>query len=153
MGAEMVISDKIKKLVKIGINKILNDSLKELVDFIVDLNKEQLYVRGDIDVNYPGLKEHYAESTIKQKRKKATYKKTDFVTLRWEGDFYSGFELELRDKDFIIRTSDPKRKFLLEESKNFGNRFVNALGLTEESKEELRDKIKPVIIQKIRNEL
>lgn len=141
------------KKYNINVNKLLDECLVDLTDFILDLNREQLYEKGDIDVNYPTLKEHYAPSTIKQKRATATYKKTDFVTLRWTGEFYESFVLEIRDDDFLIRSTDPKADFLLNESKNFGDRFVNALGLTEESKDKLKEKVLPLMIEKLRNEL
>lgn len=148
----MVIAEKIKQLQAIDVNKIVDDCLKDLTEFIVKLNQDQLYEKGDIDVNYPTLKEHYAPSTIKAKRRYANFKKTDFVTLRWTGDFYESFVVEIRDDDFLIRAMDPKWKFL-EESRNFGNRFSNALGLTKDSKNELRAKLLPLFVKKLRDEL
>lgn len=129
---------------------MVDDCLVELTEFILSLNQDQLYNRGDIDVNFPTLKEHYSPSTIRQKKRSATFKKTDFVTLRWTGEFYESFVLEIRDEDFLIRSTDPKADFLLNDSKNFGNRFVNALGLTEESKDQLREKMLPLMIKKLR---
>jgi hypothetical protein len=55
------------------------------------------------------------------------------------------------DKKIVIQAKDLKWSNYLE--KMGGMRFSNALGLTEESKEMLRDKIKPIIIEKIRHEL
>lgn len=144
----MVVSEKIEQLKSINVIKMLDEALTETAEFIVDLNRDQLYEKGDIDVNYPTLKEHYAPGTIKQKKRSAQYKKTEFVTLRWTGEFYESFVVEIRDKDFLIRATDPKWNFL-EESKNFGNRFSNALGLTEESKDKLREKILPIMIKKL----
>ena len=83
----MVITDKLKRIETLNINRIIDEALKEVENFILDLNREQLYEKGEIDVTRPGLKEHYAEGTIRQKRKKAKFKKTEFVTLRWEGSF------------------------------------------------------------------
>uniref|UniRef100_A0A6M3M5E1 Uncharacterized protein n=1 Tax=viral metagenome TaxID=1070528 RepID=A0A6M3M5E1_9ZZZZ len=143
----MVITDKLKRIETLNINRIIDEALKEVENFILDLNREQLYEKGEIDVTRPGLKEHYAEGTIRQKRKKAKFKKTEFVTLRWEGDFYDSFQLIIFKEKFIIQAKDLKWSNWLEPNPRFGK----ALGLTEESKELLINKIRPIIIQRIRN--
>jgi len=145
----MVITDKLKRIEILDINRIINETLKEVETFILELNRDQLYEKGEIDVTKPGLKEHYAEGTIRQKRKKAKFKKTEFVTLRWEGEFYDSFQLIIFKEKFIIQAKDLKWSNWLEPNPRFGN----ALGLTEESKVLLINKIRPIIIQRIRNEL
>jgi len=145
----MVITDKLKRIETLDINRIINDSLKEIENFILELNRDQLYEKGEIDVTRPGLKEHYAEGTIRQKRKKAKFKKTEFVILRWEGNFYESFELLIFKEKFIIQAKDLKWSNWLEPNPRFGK----ALGLTEESKAMLRDKIRPIIIQRIKDGL
>jgi hypothetical protein len=145
----MVIEDKISKLKSIDVNKILDEALKEIEEFILDLNREQLYERGQIDVNNPGTREQYAESTKKQKVKRAQFKKTEFVTLRWNGDFYDSYKLIIFEKEFIISATDLKWANYLEGNPRFGN----ALGLTEESKTKLRAEILPIIVKKIKDEL
>jgi hypothetical protein len=65
----MVISEKLKRLEKLDVNKILDEALKEIEKFIIELNQDQLYEKGEIDVNVPGHREQYAESTKKQKQK------------------------------------------------------------------------------------
>jgi len=145
----MVITDKLKRIEILDINRIINETLKEVETFILELNRDQLYEKGEIDVTKPGLKEHYAEGTIRQKRKKAKFKKTEFVTLRWEGEFYDSFQLIIFKEKFIIQAKDLKWSNWLEPNPRFGN----ALGLTEESKALLINKIRPIIIQRIRNEL
>jgi len=145
----MVISDKLKRIETINVNRIIDDALKGVENFILELNQDQLYEKGDIDITRPGIKEHYAEGTIRQKRKKAKFKKTEFVTLRWEGEFYDSFQLIIFKEKFIIQAKDLKWSNWLEPNPRFGN----ALGLTEESKGLLINKIRPIIIQMIRNEL
>lgn len=144
-----LVGDMIKKLQEIDINQILDDSIREIEDFIIELNQEQLYQKGQIDVNNPSRKEFYAESTKRQKQKRATYKKTDFVTLRWKGDFYSEFKVIIFEKEFIIGSTDLKWANYLEPNQRFGN----ALGLTDESKVRLREEILPVIIRRIKEQL
>lgn len=150
METEMVtISEKVASLEKIDINDIVDDSLREIEDFILELNQKQLYEDGVIDVRNPSKREHYAASTIRQKKRKATYKKTEFITLRWDGDFYGSFKLIIFDKVFVIQATDLKWANWLEPNP----RFENALGLTEKSKDELRKEILPVFIRQLRNEL
>lgn len=143
-----LVGDKIKKLQSLDINRILDDSIREIEDFILELNREQLYEKGQIDVNSPGVKERYAESTKKQKQKKATFKKTEFITLRWDGAFYDSFKVIIFEKEFIISATDLKWNYL-----EANPRFENALGLTDESKSRLRDEILPVIVRRIKDEL
>jgi hypothetical protein len=141
--------EMIKRLQDIDINQILDDSIREIEEFIIDLNQDQLYEKGQIDVNNPSRKEFYAESTKRQKLKRATYKRTDFVTLRWKGDFYKDFKVVIFDEEFIITSTDLKWANFLEPNKRFGD----ALGLTDESKSRLRKEILPVIVRRIREQL
>jgi len=144
----VVISVKLKKLQEIDINRILDECLKEIEDFILELNKEQLYEKGEINVKNPNKREKYTQAYRRLKGRKATYKKTEFVTLRFEGVFYDSFKLIIFDKEFIISATDLKWNWFEENP-----RFKNALGLTEESKKKLRKELKPLIIEGIRNEL
>jgi hypothetical protein len=139
----------ITRLQNIDVNKILDESIREIEDFILELNRDQLYEKGQIDVNEPGKREQYAASTIRQKQKKAIYKKTEFVTLRWEGDFYGSFKVIIFDEEFIISATDLKWANWLEPNK----RFENALGLTDESRNKLKAEILPVIIKRLRDAL
>ena len=141
--------EMIKRLQDIDINQILDDSIREIEEFIIDLNQDQLYEKGQIDVNSPSRKEFYAESTKRQKLNRATYKRTDFVTLRWKGDFYKDFKVLIFDEEFIITSTDLKWANFLEPNKRFGD----ALGLTDESKSRLRKEILPVIVRRIREQL
>lgn len=143
-----LVGEMVDRLQKIDIEKILDEALKELEKFIIELNQEQLYEKGEIDVNKPGYRDPkgYSPRTIKQKQKKAKFKKTEFVTLRWDGTLYESFKLIIFKEVFLISARDLKWNYLGENP-----RFENALGLTEESKNELKAEILPVILQKIRN--
>jgi hypothetical protein len=143
------ISAKVAQLERIDINRIIDEALKEIEDFILELNQKQLYDEGIIDVKDPGKRESYAKSTIRQKEKKAIFKKTEFITLRWDGDFYDSFKMIIFDKFFVISAKDLKWANWLEPNP----RFENALGLSEESKNELRDMILPVLLRRIKDEL
>lgn len=145
----MVISEKVARLEKIDINKIVDDSLREIEKFILELNQKQLYEEGVIDVTKPSFRDHYSKGYIAQKKKNATFKKTEFVTLKYDGDFYNSFKLIILKDIIIIDATDKKWRDWLEPNE----RFENALGLTEKSKEELRNEILPVFLRHLRNEL
>lgn len=144
-----MVDEKIKALQSIDLNRMLDDSIREIEDFILEINQEQLYEKGQIDVNNPGKREQYAESTKYQKLKRAEFKKTDFVTLRWNGEFYDSFKLLIFEDSIIISATDLKWANWLEGNKRFGN----ALGLTEEGKDKLRAELLPIFIRRLKDEL
>ena len=144
-----LVGEMIRKLQAININQIVDDSIREIEDFILQLNQDQLYEKGEINVNNPGQRERYAEATKRIKAKSAKFKKTEFITLRWGGDMYDSFKVIIFDKEFIISATDLKWANWLEPNP----RFANALGLTEDSKAKLRDEILPVIIRRLKDEL
>jgi len=142
----MVISEKLVQIQAIDINKILDECLKEIEDFILELNRDQLYEKGQINVNEPQKREKYSAAYKRFKERKATFKKTEFVTLRFDGEVYDSFKLIIFEKVFLISATDLKWNWLGE-----NERFKNALGLTEESKTKLRAELLPLIIEKIKN--
>jgi hypothetical protein len=147
---EMVsISAKVERLERVDVNKIVDDSLREIEKLILELNQKQLYDEGVIDVKNPGKREKYSKGYIRQKQRYATFKKTEFVTLKYDGDFYNSFKLIIFDKVFVIQATDLKWANWLEPNP----RFENALGLTDESKEEVRQIILPVFLKRLKNEL
>jgi hypothetical protein len=143
------ISAKVARLERVDVDNIVDSSLREIESFILELNQIQLYEDGVINVKQPSKREKYAAGTIRAKQKRATYKKTEFITLRWDGDFYESFKLIIFDKVFVIQATDLKWSNWLEPNPRFGN----ALGLTEKSKDDLRKEILPVFIRQLRNEL
>ena len=68
----MRIGAKIKRLQSVDLHQIVNDSAKENEKEIVEMNQDQMYKQGTLDVNKPGKKEKYAPGTVRQKKKKAT---------------------------------------------------------------------------------
>lgn len=138
---------KLKKYQAVDIRSLLNQSIKENEKAILQMNQDQMYEKGITDTDAPNYKERYAESTKKQKLKKAKYKKVDFVTLRWDGDFYESMKIILFEDNFVISADDLKWANWLEPNQRFGK----ALGLTDESISQLRDLIRDSIIRRIRN--
>ena len=126
--------------------KITDRTIKVLVseekDLIKELNKDQMYEKGVMDVDRPH-KLKYADSTKRQKKKKARYKKTDFITLRWMGDFYESLKVLLFEKYFVISSDSNIWARFLEPQDRFGK----ALGLTEKNKGVLQKVLKDDLIR------
>lgn len=138
-----------KKLNKIrkykNMERVLNEIIKDNTKEILALNRDQMYEQGVVDVNNPSAILNYAPSTIRQKNKRARFKRTDHITLKWDGGFHEGLFLKIEKDQFIISSKDSKwAKF---SSGEWGaGRFENALGLTEESKGEVRELVKSDLI-------
>ena len=105
---------------------------------------------GIVDVNNPSSILSYAPSTIKQKKKRARYKRTDHITLKYDGSFHDKMKLIIKPEEFIITSKDEKwSKF---SSGAWGQgRFENALGLTKASLSKLRILIKSALIIRFRH--
>jgi hypothetical protein len=144
----MTISEKIQQLKSIDISKMFDEVLKEKEPEIIEMVKGQMYDEGIVDVNKPGQKLQYAESTKKKKRK-APFNKTDFITLKWTGAFHDALKLIVFKDKFTISSKNKIWGNYLEPQERFGH----ALGLTEDSKAELRDTMKDGLINKIRESL
>jgi hypothetical protein len=142
----MTITEKLSHLRAINIGKLFDDILRENKEAILDMNRNQMYDDGIMDVKNPAGKEHYAPSTIKAK-KRAPFNKTEFITLKWQGTFHGELELIIFRDKFIIDSKNKIWGSFLETQ----NRFKSALGLTEENKGELRDIVRDEMIRKIRN--
>ncbi len=143
----MRISDKIQRLQAVNLHAIINDAAREKEVHILKLNRiDQMWEKGIMDVNKPGQKLEYAPSTIKQKKRKATFKKTSFITLRWFGDFYESMKLTFFKDRFEIAADDLKWANWLEPQDRFGN----ALGLTDKSMTKLRKIITAPIIRRLK---
>lgn len=142
----MKISEKIKRLRAVDLHLIVNDSARDNEDKIVRLNQDQMFDRGVMNIKKPNKREKYAPSTIRQKKRKATFKKTEFITLRWFGDFYEAMKIIFFKDRFVITSDDLKWSNWLEPQDRFGN----ALGLTERSRVSLKKILKGPIIRKLR---
>jgi len=145
----MRIDEKIKQLQSIDVKAIVNGVFVEASDTIIKLNQDQLYERGVIDVTDPTKREQYNKATIRQKKKTAKFPKADFVTLRWDNNFYDEMRVIIFDEHIEIHSYNPKWPNWLEPNP----RFTNALGLTEDSKELLKEELRDKFLTAIRNEL
>lgn len=111
-------------------------------ELILDLNREQMR-EGMIDLDSEKKRFRYAQSTIRQKRKKAKFKDLKHITLRWDGDFHESLKLLIFKDKMVISSTDPKHPYL-------EGRFGNALGLSDKSMSKLRDKIRDDLIRALR---
>ena len=128
-----------------NIHRVINESIKDNELEILALNRDQMWEEGIVDVNNPQAILNYAPGTIKQKKKRARYKRTDHITLKWAGSFHDKMKLVIKATEFFITSKDFKwSKFSSGEWG--GGRFENALGLTGKSKSELRKLIKSDLI-------
>jgi len=143
----MTITDKLSHLRAINLRTLFDQVLRDNEDYICELNREQMYEEGVMNVKTK-QKEQYAESTKRAKRR-APFNKTDFITLRWVGDFYESLKLIIFKDYFIIQSPNKVWGNFLEPQ----NRFGSALGLTKESKSELRELVRDELIKKIRSGL
>ena len=100
--------NKLQKYQNLDIRSLLNQSIRDNEKAILDLNRDQMYEKGVMDVNRPTNKEHYAASTKVQKLKQATFKKVSFVTLKWFGDFYASMKIIFFSDRFVITSDDLK---------------------------------------------
>jgi len=139
--------NKLKKYTNLDIRSLLDQSIRDNEKAILALNRDQMWSDGTVDVNRPRIKEHYSDFTIPLKKKFARYKKTSFITLRWDGDFYESLYIEHEQTQFVIKSDDPTWLFSLEPQV----RFENTLGLTRGSKAILRDIVRTDILRKVRN--
>ncbi len=128
------------------IQNIIDESLRDCEDLIIKLNQDQLYESGIVDIKNPGKQEKYAPSTIRQKRK-APFNKTEFITLKWSGDFHESFKVIYFADRLVVQSPDLKWPNWLE------GRFPNALGLTDENIAILRDEFKEKFLRRLKNEL
>ena len=145
----MRIDKKIQRLKDVDLHAVINDAARDKQDQILKLNRDQMWDEGVMDVTRPQSKLKYAPGTIAQKRKKATFKRTDHITLRWFGDFYDKMKLIFFRKEFVIASTDLKWANWLEPQ----DRFTKALGLTDKSMIKLRKLLRTQIIKKLKLQL
>jgi hypothetical protein len=129
------------------ISQVINNILGSLEKAILDMNRDQMYEDGVMDVNNPGAIVHYAPSTIKNKKKRAAFTRTDHITLKWDNNFHPSLKIDFKEDEFTIYSDNKVWKAYLQPQ----DRFSNALGLTEESLGLLRDWVRDKMIKQFKN--
>jgi len=119
-----------------GLESFANDaasvSLKQNESEILDLNKAQMLVAGiDSDGDQLG---QYAPFTIQERSKKGL--QTDYIDLRFDGDFQDKMELNPTGKTEVeFDSKDPKW------DSDISKQWPDALGLTSDNEERAGDMI------------
>ena len=140
------------KVDAIVINLFFNDEVRQ---FVLDLNRiNQLFYRG-VDADNKGIGEYSEWTEFINEGKSFTYGGEskpkiagDNYTLYYTGEFYRSFDVIVYKDGFSIEANTIKGKTDL--SKKYGKQI---LGLTESSKDELIDKILPIVINDIYKQL
>ena len=149
--------DRAKKvldnIIRLDINQIINEILadKEIQRFIIDLNTQgQLFEKGinALNVSLSDIGGDYSPVTIELSKAKGRPKKSpSLIDLFDDGIFYKSFKITLFPKSFIM-SADPNRG----DSNLFDDWGEDVVGLTEESKQIVRDalrkKVQPIIRRK-----
>jgi len=133
------IQDIISKLKRDGTIQAQEDSLLKIIKAnqagVIDLNLSQL--QDGKDAFGKEITPPYSPLTVLIKKSKG--QPTDRVTLRDEGDFYRKFTLESQKFPMTLDSTDLKTPKLMEK---YGSEIF---GLTEKSKDELVEEIKPEV--------
>jgi hypothetical protein len=143
----MTVTDKLSHLRAINLRTLFDTVLRENETTICDLNRDQMYEEGVMNVK-TGEKEQYAASTKRAKRK-APFPKTEFITLKWMGTFHESLKLMIYKDTFVVQSPNKIWGNYLEPQARFGS----ALGLTKQSKSDLRDLVRDELITKIKSGL
>jgi len=141
----MTISEKILRLKAINLSILFDNSIKHLEKDILDMNRDQMYEDGIMNVKTEKT-ERYSPATIRSK-KRASFPFTDHVTLKWEGDFHGSLKLLIFAEKIVISSTNLTWANWLETNK----RFANALGLTEDNIKKLRDLVRKEFIIQMEN--
>ena len=142
----MTIQEKISALRAINLEILFDQTIRDNEKDILDLNREQMYEEGTMDITKPGKIERYSPLTIKAK-KRAPFNRTDHITLKWMGAFHASLKILIFKAKLVISSDNSIWDKYLEPQ----GRFSNALGLTEENKGKLRDIVERDITRKLRN--
>lgn len=121
----------------------IEDLVIEFVDEAqaIELNSFAQLHQGR-DANDDPIAPAYTPFTVKIKRAKG--QPTNRVTLFDTGDFYEGFKVVKSQNEFFVTSTDEKTASL---KRKYGD---DIFGLTDDSKDELRKEITPLLIQSFR---
>ena len=136
---------KIAKIANIDLNAafkvaITNPSVEAQ---LIDLNQKQLYVDGVLSDGTPTG--DYAASTIQ--KKDALGVESGHITLKDTGEFYDSMKVEEKDNGVVI-TADTQK-----ENNDLSEQWPNLLGLTDDSKNEVKDEISEIMLTHLKEQL
>lgn len=118
---------------------------------VITLNQNQLFLKGitargtvirTYAANSPNV---YSHRTINIKQAKG--QKTNVVTLKDTGEFYSSFTVKNNPKDLTITANFKKPGGNISDNVD----ITDVLGLTDENKETIQKEIMPQMIEEVKN--
>ena len=120
---------------------------RELQEDIANLNKDQMYEQGILDIP-TGSVFQYAPFTLEYKQKQAGKlgrdTRSDHITLKDTGEFYDSIKVRAEQETIII-SGDMKKP-----DNDLEKQFPNALGLTDESIRTIQGLVLPVLQVEVR---
>lgn len=120
------------------------DTARPLAGLMADLNTDQMFQRGQDGGGLP-IQPGYTEYTRQIKAAKG--QPTNRVTLRDTGDFHQSVRAEFQGDKIEMVATDPKTARL---QAKYGE---DILGLDGASLNTVRDKLRPLLIDRLRNDL
>ena len=112
--------------------------------FVTDLNVDQMAEAGQ-DSKGSKIRPRYSASTVIRKRRRG--QETGFVTLRDTGDFHRSIFVVFEGDQIVFGADDDKAPKL------FAKYGREVLGLDENSFDQLVERVKPDLIDKLKKEL
>jgi hypothetical protein len=136
----------LEKVVAMDFEAIVNDTFndKEVNDRIIELNQEQLFIKGTDSEGY-GLGTY---APITKQIKEAQGLPSEYITLYDTGEFYESMKVFAKDRNIEFDAEGQK-----EDTNLFEEYGENILGPDEESHEEINEIIIPIIQEKFLDEI
>jgi hypothetical protein len=141
----MFISELARNAKALNPLKLLKESVEENDSYIVDLNTSQLS-KGK-DSKGESLAPYANPDYAQLKMSMGSQAPLGTPNLKFEGNFYEGFNLKADEEGFNISSTDSKSEKL---KSGYGR---DIFGLTDESRKDLKTVLLPTFLNKIRNEL
>jgi hypothetical protein len=131
---------RLSQLQQLDVNKLLNEILISLSEDIKKMNTlDQLFGKG-IKTTGESLPP-YTPFTVKKKKEKN--QRYDHMTLKDTGDFYAAWFVKAGRDSITLGSTDRKTLELM-------SRYSDVPGLTDENLDLLREKVKPLLIERLR---
>jgi hypothetical protein len=134
-----ILTELINKIEEIDINKVLDEYFTKNKEFILNLNKEQLYEFG-VDANNEEIGQYTSFTKVLKRRKG---QRADHITLKDTGKFYDSFKLKFDGQNLVFDANPYK------ENVNLFERYgIDVLGLNEDSQNYMLFDLRDFIIKK-----
>lgn len=143
----MTVKEKISRLKAVRLDRLFDAVVKAHKKELIQMNRDQMYEEGILDIGTGAGQQQYAESSLYAKRKYARYKKDDFITLKQMGDFHKAIDIKILPDEIVFYSDDEKWVNWLSPQ----DRFKRALGLTDDNLDKLREIVKEGVLKKLKD--